>query len=174
MDFPSTLVYKEEITTCARLPYCLGPWPSSASCSSISCTSITLCCRTAHTCGMEALQMIPPFLKLHIFLTVMFCDPVFALWWPSGLRKPPTVLLITCRVNPEPFLPFYHDRDPDGMRPFTARGPVCPVPSPAGTLIYLPLLRSYPSERTLTSTNTLTATPACATQQHLLLSSSLQ
>lgn len=153
MDFPSILVYKEEIATCAQLPYCLGPWPSSVSCSSISCTSVTLCCRTAHICGMEALQVISPFLQLHIFLAVVFCDPIFALSWPSGLRKPATVPLITCQVNPEPFMPFYHDRDPHGRKPVTVRGAVCPVLSPAAAPVYLPLLPSYPSERILTSTN---------------------
>jgi len=118
--------------------------------------------------------MISLFLKLHIFLTVMFCDPVFALLWPSGLRKPATVSLIACQAIPEPFLPFYHDRDPNGMRPFVAMGPACPVLFNTGALLYLPLLPSYPSEHTVASTNILTATPACATQKHLLLSSSLQ
>lgn len=104
-------------------------------------------------CRMEALQMISPFLQLHIFLAVAFRDPVFALSWPSGLRKPATVPLITCRVNPEPFMPFYHDRDPHGRKPVTAMGAVCPVLSPAAAPVYLPLLPSYPSERILTSTN---------------------
>lgn len=114
---PRILVRKEEITACADVPYGLGPWSSSLSCSSSSCTSISLCYRISHTHGMEALQKVPPFLKLHIFPTVVFCHPIFALLWPSGLRKPPTVSLISCQVNPELFLPLPHD-----LRPFTVRG----------------------------------------------------
>lgn len=29
------------------------------------------------------------------------------------------------RLNPEPFLPFCHDQDPNATMPFTARGPAC-------------------------------------------------
>lgn len=137
---PSILVKKEEISTCACLPYCLGPWPSSVPCPSTSCRSISLCCRSSRTRGMEALQKIPPFLKLHVFPTVMSCHPIFALLWPSGLRKPPAVLLISCQVDPEPFLPLYRDR-----RPFTARGTSCPGPCPAGTLLVLTLSPQSPA-----------------------------
>lgn len=117
---------QREVAACSGLLSCLGPWPSLVSCSSVSRRSIALCCRTAHACGMEALQMISPFLELHICPAVVFCGPVFALSWPSGLRKPPTVSLFTCQVNPEPFLLFYHHRDSKGRRPFTAQGPACP------------------------------------------------